>query len=117
MHWNNPIMNTARRATVFALLSLLAAPAFASAKLTPQQCHDYPFVRTTHPVTHRQLQNELQELESVGYSPGDSDDDDYPQEIQAAEQRLQTQYRHDCLPSAGQMTAATSNDPGGFRQQ
>lgn len=104
-------MNQAQRAAVFALLSCLAAPAFASAKLTPQQCQDYPFVRTTRPVTHQQLQNELRELESVGYSPSDGDDDDYPQDLQAAEHRLQAKYRADCLPSASPMVADGSNSP------
>ncbi|HKT98206.1 MAG TPA: DUF4148 domain-containing protein [Paraburkholderia sp.] len=103
-------MNIAQRAAVLALLSFVAAPAFASAKLTPQQCQDYPFVRTSHPVTHQQLQNELGELEAVGYNPFDSDDDDYPQDLQAAEHRLQEKYRADCLPSAGRTVADRSND-------
>ncbi|MBN3786866.1 DUF4148 domain-containing protein [Burkholderia sp. Ac-20353] len=42
---------------------------FAAPTLTLQQCSDYPFVRTQGPVTHRQLINELRELEAVGYDP------------------------------------------------
>jgi hypothetical protein len=110
-------MNTAQRAAVFALLSCLAAPAFAAAKLTPQQCQDYPFVRTTHPVTHQQLQNELSELEAVGYNPDQEDDDTYPQELQDAEQRLQAKYRADCLPSAGRMVADAPNNSSTGTQQ
>ncbi|QBR01412.1 DUF4148 domain-containing protein [Paraburkholderia pallida] len=108
-------MNTPRRTALFALLSLLASPAFASAKLTPQQCQDYPFVRTKHPVTHQQLQNELKELEAVGYYP--EDDDDYPQELQAAEQRLQAKYRADCLPGAGNTLAAAPDHSSTSAQQ
>jgi hypothetical protein len=89
----------------YALLPLLGAvslSAVAAPHLTPQQCHDYPFVRLHHEVTHAELVQEVQELEAVGYEPY-ADDDTYPVNVQAAEQRLHAEYQHDCLP---QQTAA-----------
>lgn len=94
------IMKKVSRGALFVLLSVVSLPVLASSKLTPQQCSDYPFVQTGHAVTHRQFENEIAELESVGYSPSGSDNNDYPQEIEAAEKRLQAKYRQDCLPHA-----------------
>ncbi|WP_395064347.1 DUF4148 domain-containing protein [Paraburkholderia silvatlantica] len=88
-------INQTLRAAVVALLATLAIPAFASTKLTPQQCHDYPFVRTGKP-THQQLINELSELESVGYEPAMSDNNDYPHDLHVAERKLLAEYRKDC---------------------
>jgi hypothetical protein len=90
-------MKTVIRAAVFGLLVVAAAPAFASSKLTPQQCNDYPFTKLTRPVTHKQLINELSELESVGYEPSSGDNAYYPTELENAEQRLQAKYQQDCV--------------------
>lgn len=95
-----PIMKTISRGALFVTLSLVALPVLASSKLTPQQCSDYPFVQVGHAVTHREYENELVELESVGYSVADRDVNDYPRELQAAEKRLWAKYRRDCLPPA-----------------
>jgi hypothetical protein len=92
-------MKTAHRAAALALLSFIASPVFASSKLTPGQCNDYPFVRTAQPPTHQQLKNELRELESVGYSPASGDDSEYPLDLQSAQHRLQEKYQKDCAPS------------------
>jgi phosphoribosyl 1,2-cyclic phosphodiesterase len=89
-------MKTLIRATAFALLFVAAAPAFASSRLTPQQCNDYPFTKLTRPVTHKQLVNELSELESVVYDPA-AGDIYYPTDLQDAEQRLQAKYQQDCV--------------------
>jgi len=75
----------------FAGTSVLAAPS-----LTPAQCNDYPFKPLNQEVTHAQLMQELSELESVGYNPG-VNDNEYPADIQQAEQRLQAKYAHDCV--------------------
>jgi hypothetical protein len=105
-----PMMKPSRHAQILLLFAAFSSPAFASAKLTPQQCNDYPFVRMTQPVTHKQLQNELVELESVGYSPDDDgDSDDYPAQLQAAEQRLQEKYQRDCTQSIAGVTTSASN--------
>jgi hypothetical protein len=106
-------MNFARGGAAFALLALVALPAFASSKLTPQQCNDYPFVPMTHAVTHRQLINELIELESVGYNPAKVDDADYPSDLQAAERRLQVKYGRDCKPMANNGTTSDANASAG----
>jgi hypothetical protein len=84
--------------TTMALCVVLASgAASASAKLTPQECNDYPFTPLSKPVTHAQLMQELGELESVGYQASAGDDSYYPSEIQQAEARLRLKYRADCL--------------------
>ncbi|MFD1559364.1 DUF4148 domain-containing protein [Paraburkholderia silviterrae] len=80
-----------------ATIALLAggASAFAAPALTLQQCNDYPFVKLTAPVTHRQLINELNELEAFGYDPS-GDEDNYPDDLEIAQRRLWAQYAADC---------------------
>ncbi|SDE08412.1 DUF4148 domain-containing protein [Paraburkholderia lycopersici] len=77
-------------------LVIASTSAFAGSRLTAQQCNDYPFVRTGGAVTHTQLENELAELESVGYDPTDTEHPDYPSDIERAQTRLLTKYRADC---------------------
>ncbi|CAH2804985.1 MAG: hypothetical protein CBARDCOR_6217 [uncultured Caballeronia sp.] len=57
--------------------SALAAPAFALAQ-------------SNGPVTRTQVKAELVQLEKAGYNPG-GEDVNYPQDIQAAEQRVAEQ--------------------------
>jgi hypothetical protein len=52
---------------------------------------------------------ELKELEAVGYEPH-AEDENYPADIEAAQQRLAAVYRSDCSP---QHTAAAANLPAG----
>ena len=85
----------------------LSVSAVAAPHLTQQECHSYPFVKPAHEVTHADLIRELKELEAVGYEPS-SDDETYPADIEAAEQRLSDEYRSDCLP---QHTAAAVTFP------
>ncbi|QGZ64655.1 DUF4148 domain-containing protein [Paraburkholderia acidisoli] len=89
------------------VLASLAVPAFAATTLSPRQCNDYPFVKLDKPVTHRQLQNELKELESVGYDPSAGDQDDYPSDLEQAEAKLQVKYRQDCVATANRTAAVT----------
>ncbi|MBN3754749.1 DUF4148 domain-containing protein [Paraburkholderia sp. Tr-20389] len=89
-------MKTFIRMAALTLLASAAVPAFASSHLTPQQCGDYPFAKLNHPVTHTQLMNELSELESVGYKPGNSDPE-YPNDLDSAEARLHTKFQRDCV--------------------
>src|ERR1700738_748929 len=86
-----------------AVFLIGSASAFASQKLTPQECNDYPFVRVPGPVTNAQLERELSELESVGYESGPAADDLYPRtrpDLQQAEQLLHAKYVAECAPAA-----------------
>src|SRR5580704_9024143 len=63
--------------SALVLSSALAAPAFA-------------FAQNNAPVTRAQVKAELVQLEKAGYNPG-GEDINYPQDIQAAEQRIAEQ--------------------------
>ncbi len=89
-------MKRVSHALACTVLLAFGAAAHAAAALTPQQCTDYPFVHTKGPVTHAQIVNELAELESVGYDPSAGESDNYPDDIDSAQQRLMAKYRHDC---------------------
>jgi hypothetical protein len=84
------------RFAVFPLLGAASVSAFAAPHLTPQACHSYPFVRPAHEVTHGELMQELKDLSLVGYGPHPVDND-YPFDLEAAQQRLSRLYRHDCV--------------------
>jgi len=85
-------------------LLLASASALATPGLTPAECNDYPFKPLSHEVTHAQLMRELSELESVGYNPG-ANDNEYPSDIQLAEQKLQAEYTRDCVATPAKETA------------
>ncbi|MFL9865986.1 DUF4148 domain-containing protein [Paraburkholderia fungorum] len=104
-------MKLATRTLVSTLLLIGSASAMAAPGLTQQQCNDYPFRQLKSEVTHKQLMNELGELEAVGYSPS-NDDDEYPSDLEQAEQKLQAEYRADCAPAAHASTTAAQT-PGG----
>lgn len=70
-------MNT-KIISAIALSAALAAPAFAFAQSADT------------PVTRASVRSELISLERAGYNPG-TNDIDYPQNLQAAEHRLQVQ--------------------------
>ena len=99
----------AKAITAAALLTVSAA-GWASPGLTPQQCNDYPFTRLKTEVTHKQLMNELSELEAVGYDPG-ANDDYYPADLMAAEKKLRAEYRRDCASSSGMPRTQYSATP------
>ena len=85
----------------FAMLCaacVLTANAHAASRpvLTPQECHEYPFVHTTH-IDHKDEITEMGELEAAGYNPT-GDDPFYPADYDHAEHRLHVAYRADCLP-------------------
>ncbi|MFM0070682.1 DUF4148 domain-containing protein [Paraburkholderia sediminicola] len=104
-------MKLATKTLVTTLLLIGSASAMASPALTQQQCNDYPFRQLKGEVTHKQLMNELGELEAVGYSPS-NDDDEYPSDLQQAERKLQAEYRADCMPAAHASTTATQTPAG-----
>ncbi|WP_321815428.1 MULTISPECIES: hypothetical protein [unclassified Paraburkholderia] len=93
----------------FALIPLLGAAsvsAFAAPHLSPRACHSYPFVKPAHEVTHGELMQEIKDLSLVGYEEH-AVDNEYPSDLEAAQERLGKLYRHDCL--AGQ--TATQDAP------
>jgi hypothetical protein len=99
-------------ARTLSAAALLAASAsvMAAPLLTPQQCHDYPFVKSTAPLTHHQVMQELAELEAVGYQPAAGDDPDYPADIERAQHLLWQAYARDCMPhSSMAMQSAQAN--------
>jgi hypothetical protein len=68
------------KSTLFGLLivSALAVPTVSFAQ------------QTNGPVTRAEVKAQLAQLEKAGFDPG-AQDDDYPQDIQAAEARVQAQ--------------------------
>ncbi|WP_144142767.1 DUF4148 domain-containing protein [Paraburkholderia sp. BCC1884] len=105
-------MKLTTKTLITTLLLIGSASAMAAPGLTAQQCNDYPFKQLKHEVTHTQLMNELGELEAVGYNPS-GDDDNYPRDLEAAEHKVQTEYRADCLPAAPHVSADTTTSPAG----
>jgi Domain of unknown function (DUF4148) len=91
-------------------LAFASASAFAAPTLTQAACHDYPFTPLKHTVTHKQLMQELSELEAVGYQPT-SDDSKYPNDLETAEAKLHQKFRHDCMPAqvAGNLASPSAN--------
>jgi hypothetical protein len=90
----------------FASLSANAA----TTHLTQAECHDYPFTKLTHEVTHKQLMQEMSELEAVGYQPTGSEND-YPHDLNVAERKLHKEYQRDCMGPAvaGTQTPGSSS--------
>ena len=101
-------MQPVYRALACTVLLALGTAAHAAPKLTPQQCTDYPFVHTKGPVTHTQIVNELAELESVGYDPSAGESDNYPNDIDSAQQRLMAKYQRDCAGAPSGTVASVS---------
>ena len=101
-------MNHPIRYLVCAAMLASSVSAHAEPTLTPAQCHDYPFVHANGPISHRQLVNELNELESVGYDPSSGDESSYPDDIDSAQARLMQKYRRDCAGVAN--TVASSGN-------
>ncbi len=106
-------MKLATRTLLTTLLLLGSASAMAAPGLTQKQCNDYPFTQMKGEVTHKQLMRELGELESVGYQPSSGDDADYPNDLEKAEQKLQAEYRADCLPAQAHVSASAAPVSGG----
>jgi hypothetical protein len=94
------------------VIALLAGTgAVAAPALTPQQCNDYPFVRTNGPLTHSQVVNELAELEAAGYNPALGEDWAYPEDLQAAQRRLWDEYAADCPTQPAMADAPNGMSP------
>jgi len=102
-------MKLASAVLVTFAFALTSASAIAARQLTQAECHDYPFVPLKHEVTHKQLIQELSELEAVGYQPS-ADDDSYPDQLDIAEAALHREYRQDCI-QAHVAAAPTTHAP------
>jgi Domain of unknown function (DUF4148) len=92
-------MNLASKTALLALLVTASTSVMAAPHLTAQECNDYPFKPLKSEVTHAQLEQELAELEVVGYDPSENDVE-YPHDLEVAERKLHAEYRRDCRPSA-----------------
>jgi hypothetical protein len=101
-------MNLASKTALLALLVSASASVMAAPHLTLQECNDYPFKPLKSEVTHAQLEQELAELEAVGYDPS-QDDEEYPNDLQIAEGKVQSEYRRDCRPSAAMTETQSSS--------
>ncbi|WP_321878221.1 hypothetical protein [Paraburkholderia bannensis] len=98
----------------FALIPLLGAAsvsAFATPHLSQRACHSYPFVKPAHEVTHGELMQEVKDLALVGYV-NHAVDNEYPSDLEAAQQRLGTLYRHDCLEHQAAANSEPAMQPG-----
>jgi len=87
-------MNT-KIISAIALSAVLAAPAFAFAQ------------SANAPVTRASVRSELASLERAGYNPG-TNDVNYPQNLQAAEQRVQAQ---NASSFGGSVSGSTASGP------
>ena len=81
--------------------SLIKAVAIAAVLAVPVAS----FAQSNQPVTRAQIRTELVQLEKAGYVPSNSNDTQYPANIQAAEARVAAQK------SAAQ-TGSTGYGPG-----
>jgi len=84
--------------SALVISSALAAPAFA-------------FAQSNAPVTRAQVKAELVQLEKAGYNPA-GEDVNYPQDIQAAEQRVAEQQG---IASSSYGSAANGTSVSGTR--
>jgi hypothetical protein len=92
------------RRVVFAGAVLMATSAFVYAQTSPEPA--------AHQRTRAEVQHELEELEEAGYNPSQGDDSSYPNDIQAAEQKVAAKHQAErsAAMSAGQ-TAQTKPAP------
>jgi hypothetical protein len=93
--------------TVLLLVNAAAHAAPSGLHLTPQQCTSYPFVVGQQKVTHRDLMRELKELEAEGYSIDDNSDA-YPDDLWAAQDKLNQDYQRDCAPHSSAMHSSAA---------
>ena len=102
-------MKATLKLLVLSPLLIASTVSFAEPTLTAQQCNDYPFVHTQAPATHKQVMNELYELEAAGYDAS-SANASYPDDLDHAERRLSAEYKQDCTAQKV-ATAASAEQP------
>jgi Flp pilus assembly protein TadD len=71
------------------------AATMSSARFSPRQCADLASLGHGGEPTRARLRSEVAALTAVGYDPL-ADADTYPESFQAAQQRVNHQYRLDC---------------------
>ncbi|WP_144140140.1 DUF4148 domain-containing protein [Paraburkholderia sp. BCC1884] len=84
-----------------ALLLLLAGCATGSmpqntTHLSTTQCRDLTALRNNEPLTRERNGSELAALRKAGYDPSRWFDPDYPDDLQAAQRRVDVWYQADC---------------------
>src|ERR1700676_3556929 len=80
-------MKATLKLLILSPLLIASTVSFAEPTLTAQQCSDYSFVHTQAPATHKQVMNELYELEAAGYDAS-SPNAPYPGDLDHAENGL-----------------------------
>lgn len=88
-------MKATLKLLILSPLLIASTVSLAKPTLTAQQCNSYPFIHSRGPATHKQVMNELYELEAVGYDAS-SANASYPDDIDHAERRLSAEYKQDC---------------------
>ncbi|MBP0592062.1 DUF4148 domain-containing protein [Paraburkholderia sp. LEh10] len=68
------------------------------------------FAQSNAPLTRAQVRAELVQLEKAGYRPGDGDQTQYPEQIQAAEARVAAQ-NSEASGYGGTVNGSTSGRP------
>lgn len=71
------------------------------------------FAQSGQPLTRAQVKAQLQQVEQAGYSPGKSDESNYPDDIQAAEARVATDQAMAHADTTGYGTTATGTTQTG----
>jgi hypothetical protein len=74
------VMKLIKQAAILAALTGISAAAYAQTAVQPNE-----------PVTRGEVRQDLRNVESEGYRPGDGDRTNYPANAQAAERRLSDQ--------------------------
>jgi hypothetical protein len=76
------------------------APHAAVTHLSAAQCRDLTALRHNAPPTSERKQSELAALRSAGYDPSRWFDPYYPEDLQAAQRRVDSWYEQECRPAS-----------------
>jgi len=84
-------------ASAFLLAGCAAGgTASGSPHLSATQCSDLTALRENAPPNHARNMSELAALEEAGYHPELRFDPEYPEDLHAAQRRVDGWYRHEC---------------------
>ncbi|MEM5314551.1 DUF4148 domain-containing protein [Paraburkholderia sp. JHI869] len=89
------------RSTLTALTLLLTGCAVGGAPqsgphLSPTECHDLAALKSNATPTKAQRDSELAALRKAGYNPSPWDDPYYPEDLQAAQRRVDDWFNAEC---------------------
>ncbi len=68
----------------------------ANTHLSATQCRDLTVLRSNAPITHERNLSELAALEEAGYHPSLGFDPYYPDDLQAAQRRVDRWFQAEC---------------------